>query len=253
MKGNPLAVFRSYDRLLNRLIARQLAASAVEFYIHHPNQAFAREFNILAAGVNGDRIDRVFGNTKRVLGRFIADGGIQDGRHLHLLAVGILRTLGRHHEAISWHQDHPQQQMANEASVIGDVTRQPLFAIDVDVALVARSTMGPADEIRRKELFATLLRAARQIGLLHVRAAQIVSRYEFEHGKAHGAYVHLARFAILDDSGRVVGLQSWRSSRYDHGRPDSKVIRRLRTIHLAAQDKIREIARRLEFDLPPGA
>jgi hypothetical protein len=127
-----------------------------------------------------------------------------------------------------------------------------LFARGIDVADVAVTTVDPADLTLRNELLAAVRRVARLVGLLHVRAFQVYRRYEFEFGKTHGAYVHLARLAVLDEAGRVVRLRSWRVTPDRTTRPDERVIRQVRAIHLQACDRVREAARRLGYDLPPG-
>ncbi|HEX4609316.1 MAG TPA: hypothetical protein VH092_14050 [Urbifossiella sp.] len=244
--------YPKHDEFLNQLIQSGHGEEAVQAYIHHPNGAFPHVFNALAKSVDGQGIDRMYGNATRILAQLIRDGEVRDGEHLHRIAVGILKCLGRHHQCLTWHRTHPLRPVAASDATVGEARRVPLFAHGVDAADVAVTTFEPADYARRNELLAAVLRAARAIGLLHMRAFSAYRRYEFEFGKTHGAYVYLARLAVLDECCRVVKLRSWRVTPNRTTRPDERVIRQVRAIHLRACDRVREAARRLGYDLPPG-
>ena len=249
---------RRYDALLNRSIRTGHDELAIEMYLHHPENPFGLAFIRATEGVDGYGIGPVYTNATRILTRLIRDGEVRNGEHLRRIGTGVLNCLGRHHRYLTWHRDHPLQPRlaTTEATATtgadNDEPPPPLFARGVDVARAAVVTPDPAAEPLRRELLAAILRAARGVGLLHVRVAQVYRRFEHEFGTAHGAYQRMARLAILDDRGRVVKLRSWRAAPADGSKPDPRVVRQVRTIHLQARDRIRDAARRLGYRVPPA-
>jgi hypothetical protein len=243
--------YRLHNIVLGGLIRCRHAEQAVEYYIHHPSEVFSHTFMKVTESVDGFRIDRVYVNCKRILAQYISDGDIRSPLHLHRLAVSVLKTLGRHHEILTWHRDHPLLPIAANVNDNNDREPLPLFASGTEVADVAATTVNPADRAIRNELYATILRVARELRSLKFRAIQIHRRYVFENRKSHGGYVHLARFAVLDPRGRVVAFQPWRTAVDMRSRPSAPLIRQVRAIHRAAEKRLLIVARRHGIELPP--
>jgi hypothetical protein len=237
---------------LSRLIAQHRGEAAFACAMSDSGSKLAHRFNSAAANVNADRVDRMYSNFKRILVEVVNKGEVRSANHYLSFGTAVLNTLGRHHEILTWHRDHPL--LPTSASILdSDPAEQiPLFAASVDVADVATATENPADRAIRNELYATILRVAREIGSFNFRAIQIHRRYVFENRKAHGGYVHLARFAVLDHRGRVIAFRPWRTVVDLNRHPEARIIRQVRVIHRAAERRLLIIARCCGIELPPA-
>lgn len=242
----------AYEAQLDALIHAGRAEEAVDWYTHHPNMAFPRAFNQFAKGVDAQGIDRMYPNAVRILARLIADGEVGDGKHLHKLGVGVLKCLGRHHRCLAWHRHHPFLPVTPADAADDEACRVPLFVTGVDTAGFAAATPEPDANSHRNEFLAAVRRVARRVGRPYLRAFHIYRRYEYEFDTTWGAYIHLARLAVLDERGRVAKFRSWRTPPDSSAPLNPRVIRQVRRIHLRAIERIRDVARQLGYDLPPG-
>ena len=96
------------------------------------------------------------------------------------------------------------------------------------------TTRSPAEGLVLAELVAKVRRAAHLVGRLRFRIALAYGRYEYEFGKTHGAYVHIARLAVLDGEGRVVNIRPWRTRSDDGLKLAPRIVRQVRLLHREA-------------------
>jgi hypothetical protein len=237
---------------LSRLIAQHRGEAAFVCAMSDAGSKLAHMFILTSANVDAYRIDRMYVNFKRLLVEVVEKGEIRSANHYVSFGTAVLNTLGRHHEILSWHRDHPLLQVPATIQDDGAAVQMPLFSAGVDVADVATTTENPGDRAIRNELYVTILRVARELGSLNVRAIQIHRRYVFENRKVHGGYVHLARFAVLDHRGRVMAFQPWRTAIDVNARPQAPVIRQVRTIHREAERQLLIVARCHGIEVPPA-
>ena len=132
-----------------------------------------------------------------------------------------------------------------------DFRTRPLFVRGLEMDSLGDTTNNPSHQAERREFLSTILRAARLVGRLHIRVFHIYRRYEHETGTSHGAYIHIARLAVLFN-GEVRSIRPWRTSPNLDIKPVESVVRQVRKIHLQACKRIRVVAQQLGFSVPSG-
>lgn len=220
---------------------RGLPAVACLLYL---DDGLAHAFNAVMSTATGTWIDKAYVYTLSALVRKIDAGEITGLGHLRKFAACVLGRTRFRFGTIDWAREHPLVAGPEGGSPRRSNTTHSGSAL----AAAAAPALDPAERLERAERLPKLLAGARRLGYVGCRVVSEYRRYEEAFMTTHGAYPHLARLAVLNEQGDIVGFR--RVSAAGGGSPTPALIRRVRRLHRQSRTRLHGIARELGYDAP---
>ena len=230
---------------VERAVRERRGVDAVAGLLRLEDDGFGKIFNAVMHSAKGDWVGMAYVYSLQALIREVDAGGIADLKHLRRFMTSVLTRTRRRFETIDWKREHP---------LIGgddDRVQRRRYTMHSEPALAVAvaHAVDPAERLVRQELLPKLLSGARSLGYVGCRVLSVYRRFEIANGSTHGAYVYLARMAVLDANDEIVGFRRGLPTA-NGDRPEPALHRRVRRLHKEAVVRLAGIARDLGFDAP---
>ncbi len=222
----------AFEARVGRRIAQRCGRAAADLLLRDPLGRYAAAFIRDAGGVHAEHVAAAYAKPLSVLAAMVAGGTVTSFAGLIDMMARVVAVTARHYAVKSRRKWDPWVRVAGGRP--GE--SMPLVRVtDADLDRRVARTAAPPPAAARADLLRLLLREARGLGRLRVRVFREVRAAACRRGTDHGAIREVARLAVLDGGGRVVGVARAGPALPAGPGPAAATVRRVRRLYLEAE------------------